>query len=101
MGIHWHNLGGAGGKCTPPVFYLRMFFVYCVEAGHIKKYEYFQTNYMGGVKIEKMKTLCFTGCRMEVSESPIYKEGKRCKLLLAKLRLCGNVQLLRRPERKG
>jgi hypothetical protein len=38
-----------------------------------ENYKYFVNDYLGSVKTEKMKNLRFTECRMEASESLVYK----------------------------
>lgn len=88
---------------SPPVFFLPKNFVWYTELKQgTNKYEYFQNNCLCGVKTENNENPLFYGLQNRgVSESPVYKEQRHCKMLLAKLRLYGNIRLLRRPERKG
>jgi hypothetical protein len=49
--------------------------------------KYFLNDYLGGAKVEKMKTLYFTGCKIVASESSVYKSLYICVLSVLFVRL--------------
>jgi hypothetical protein len=60
-------------------FYLTPLLATEFKRGKLRYTNYFLNDYLVGVQIEKMKNMCFMGCRMEAFMSCVYKQEMHSK----------------------